>query len=270
MASTTANQRVAEFLLQSDQSGVPFRKAAIVAAISDRESNSTFRIPRNDMLIYPPECYPTRQILLLEEGNPALGTSMPKAWTADPEIMRRLNDVGWLNKAGTGLVSQFGKTDSLDTPNDAYASMFEWLIDKRKSAALSAFSIGPTQIFLKQAPLTGGKIDVFPKTFEDLWTFYTATEAAPQWRLGFWDYLKTDVASYPTPASTVCGSTQSATCVERYLQSFQTGLRDWSDPFWNNYARGFLGAVNRVWASARATGYNNDPRGDINKSRAVA
>jgi len=270
--ASTVNQRIDHFLKESDDLGVIFRKAAIVAAIATNESADTFGIARPKELVFPNTCLPTRQILLLEEGNPALGTKMKAGWTQDPELMKMLAENNFLGTAGDVVNSQIVQTDSIKSPNNSIATIFEWLIDRRKAEALGAFSIGPTQMFLRQSKMAGGigpnhfTVPSFPDDIEELWDFYTAPDYAMLWTTGFWDYLPVKVASYPTPSSTTCQVAIGDTCVETYLQSFQTGTLSWATTH-AGYAARFKNAVDNVWNIARKTGYNNDSMKDINKPR---
>jgi hypothetical protein len=272
--NTSVSQRIDDFLKASDKAGVIWRKAAIVAAVSVNETASTFSVKRDDLLVFPPECYPSRQILILEEGNPVLGTRLRTSWVQDAELMKYLAENSLLNpEAIDTLAKPFGVTDSLKNPNVQLAGLFEWLIDRRKAAALGAFSVGPTQMYLRQSKMAGGlngfSVPSFPDTIDDLWAFYTATTYEDLWITGFWDYLPTAVNNYPTPASSACGHAADNSCVESYLQKFQTGTRNWatSDA---GYAQGFSNAVKLVWSIAQKTGYDNDPKSDINKRRSQA
>jgi hypothetical protein len=272
--STTVKQRIADFLVESDKLGVIWRKAAIVAAVSVNESAATFSMKRDDLLVYPPECYPSRQTLIIEEGNPSLGTRLRTSWTSDAEIMARLAEQGWLNPGAPDQLSKaFGVTDLIKTPNVLLASLFEWLIDRRKTAALGAFSVGPTQMYLRQSKMAGGlngfTVPSFPDTIEDLWEFYTANTYATLWATGFWDYLSVTAASYPTPASSACGHANQSSCVEAYLQQFQTGTRNWASSD-AGYAQSFSNNVRLVWSTAKETGYDNDPRNEVNVRRTAA
>jgi len=252
----TVTDRLSEFLAVSAFAEIPWRKTAIVATVSVNESAATFLMPRADVL--PFKCISNRQILIMEEGNPSLGTMFKSAWQNDAEIMDELERRDLLAANGRQMVQSAMATDSLDNPNNAIAGLFEWLIDRRKAFAIGAFSLGPTQMYLRQSrlatPEPGFAIPSFPKTWEALWKFYAAPNSEEQWNSGFWDYLPTSATGYPTPSTPVCGSA-GGNCIETYLQSHQTGTRDWADPVWASYANRFKNNVNLVWSTGQAMGY---------------
>lgn len=273
ITSTTSDvrSRIADFLKRSDELKVPWRSAAIVAVVSVNESASTFNMPRSASLPYDVKCYPARQVLIAELGNPRLGTRLPVSWTQDEELMRYLAQNSLLSGfAADSLSESLAETDSLQKPNNGLAGLFEFLLDKRKLKALEVFSIGPTQMFLKQAPLTGGSLSMFPQDLNAIWAFYTMTDVKTAWDAGWWSYLKTNVFNYPTPNSTVCGHAESGACVESYLEMFQAGKRNWgTEAHWQKYAADFLRNVKMVWDIGRSNGYDTDPKADINKRRTI-
>jgi hypothetical protein len=149
------------------------------------------------------------------------------------------------------LTKEASTTDSGDSPNEALAYIFEWLMDRRKAPALASFSIGATQCYLMFGMLT--KPDYYEgiktraTSWQNLYDFYFARDVKSQFATGMWDYLNTTSSSYPLPGSPVCGSAGTVGCVETYLQQYQTGKRDWTAASNGDYARRFQSAVNQTW-----------------------
>lgn len=248
---TTVRQRLARFITESRDAGITWQQIVPVAAVSVNESGSVFRRLRRSGPL-PIACYPTRQVLALEMGNPFLGSRpLPQSWLTDAEIMDEMQRSGWLG-TNNQATRDFGRGDLPDAPNDNLAAMFEWLLDRRKLKALQAFSIGPTQMFLDLSPLTGGAMQSRFATFEALWDFYTARDVATSWRTGAWDYLMANPQL--TPAMQACGTDAGSHCVENWLQTRQTGFVPWTDERWRDYARRFKQAVDLVWEIGQSSG----------------
>lgn len=245
--------RMTKALTDMKEAGIPAGRALIVVATSANETSSCFGVDRTDALIYPKACYPRRQILRLEKGRSA-SNPLPKAWTDDKELMDRLLSMGFIATSGSNryVSSQSGVTaiDTCASPNNAAAYLFELLIDQRKLAALQAFSIGPTQMFLAYSPGLGASPGISSrfKTIDELWAFYTARSTADLMKGNNFDYLPTNRADTPAPG--VALST-----IESYLAAVQTGKVDWANPTWDTYAKGFQGAVNTTWDIARSIKY---------------
>lgn len=238
---TTVTTRLTRFLTESRDAGIPWQSAMSVAAVSINESGAIFRRRRRtDKAILNVACFPTRQILALEVGNPNLSNqALPVSWTSDPVIMEFMRANGWLG-TNNQATRAFGRADLPDNPNDDLATMFDFLIDQRKGTALGAYSIGPTQIFLRFSPLAGGTIaDRFP-TFENLWDFWTARTAKAQWDTNNWNYLTT--APLLRESAIQCGDALPGNnCVETWLQFHQTGTVDWKTGRFKDYAARFAG-----------------------------
>jgi hypothetical protein len=234
-----------------------------VAAVSGNESDGTFLVDRDPNLPYPVSCFPKRQILRLEVRNP-----LPRAWREDEELLQFLREHGWVLESG-GVVRSQAELNSLDNPangapNNALAHVFEWLLDNRRAEALGAFSIGPTQIYLRGSPAThvpgGWSQPAWGETVEDIFAFYAARDVQSLMDTGFLDYLRIDAAAYPTTASRACHgpgtcSSLPAGCVEKYLTCYQTGEVPWDERVWINYADGFKANLDAVWAQAAGLNY---------------
>jgi hypothetical protein len=192
-------------------------------------------------------------VLILEEGNPNLGGgALPKSWTNDGEIMEIMTTMNWLADE-THASKDFAAFDLPDSPNDNLGMMFEYLLDRRKGDAIGAFSIGPTQMYLRFSPLAEGGTSLPSRfsTWEDLWQFYTAEDLASQWEAGNpWSYLGTGLNT----SLQVCGNA-GAGCIERWLQMFQTGVRPWEETTWNNYAQRFKNNINLMNSIGLSVGY---------------
>jgi hypothetical protein len=117
--------------------------------------------------------------------------------------------------------------------------MFEWLFDQRKIRALEAFSVGPTQDYLRWAKaVTEADSWLFP-TLDDLWTFYTATDTGTMWDTSAFKRLTW--APKITTVSGVCGADNPSSCMEAWLEAHQTSTTlDWSSSRWRNYATNVL------------------------------
>jgi hypothetical protein len=168
------------------------------------------------------------------------------------------------------------------SPNDRLAFIFEWLMDRRKTAALAAFSVGPTQTFLNMGeapeidqdemvslrPITGRF-----RSIEHLASFYFAATAKELILNSHFDYLSTTSRYYPTDSFRQCRPTQItreqlfgnpntglspdpaiAGCIEAYLQAFQTSALNWNATRGTNIAKQILEAVKSIWALARQMG----------------
>lgn len=269
--------RLAMWLTECNANSINLRQALIVGAVSWNECACMMRVKRSEMLLMPPECYPQRPPMIVENGSAQLGTSFLNAWKNDPELMAVLKDHGWVNKAGTGLTSEASLTDAPKTPNDIIAWFFEWLMDQRKTAALGAYSIGPTQAYLKFSPLTGAKPGIPNRapTIENLFAFYTADNPQAMFQTGMFDYLPTNVSSYPRGGKGMTSGGGNASvgnpnAVETYLSNFQTGQRDWDDPVWKRYSAQFLNAVEQAWFlvqgdNSGAGGWKEDPFNDLGR-----
>lgn len=269
--SKTILARLQQWMAECNQLGVSFRQAAIVGAVAWNESACMMRVPRSQMLVYPNDCLPARPCLIVENGTPALGTKLLSSWTQDSKLMDALSSRGWLTADKTQLTAAVTGTDGVH-PNDVIAWIFEYLIDQRKTAAMAAYSIGPTQAYMKFSPLTGGASNIASRlpTIDDLWEFYTAVDAQAMFQTGIFDYLPTTISGYPTPNSQAgqgSAGVGNPINVETYLQSFQTGSRNWDDPAWSGYAKQFLAAVKAAWSAAQSLGgWTNDPQGDMGPS----
>jgi hypothetical protein len=248
----TVSDRIRAFLRESMEIGIPAYWAKTIATVSINESGSTFGIPRVSNVL-PVECYPTRQILILEEGNPFLNNlqeiPLPTSWLDDPEIADLLQDMGWRN--GNQASNSLAAYDTLGSPNSNLAGMFDFLMDRRKYEALGAFSVGPTQTYLRYAGFNGGNSDLFP-SFDDLWRFWTSTTTRERYDSHAWDYLDTNFRL--TDTLRVCGSAQNG-CIELWLQNHQTGARDWSSTRHAAYARNFAENRDLVSRLARELSY---------------
>lgn len=236
--------------------GVPFRKAAIIAAVSANETGNCFGVDRTTALVYPQSCYPRRQILRLEKGRSA-SNPLSKGWTSDQTLMSRLQSMGYVTNDGSGkwyVTANSGVTavDTCKEPNNAVAYLFEYLIDQRKLAALQAFSIGPTQQYLLYSPATLAAPGIASRfrTIDDLWAFYTATSITKLVSREWFDYLPTTRADYPTAANASSGAHRT------YLTAVQTGSAfDWSTSAGRDYLAGFTAAVLGTWDIAREISY---------------
>jgi len=271
----TILQRMQQWMNECCVLNIPFRQAAIVGAVAWNESACMMRVPRSQMLVYDSDCLPARPPLVIENGNPNFGTNFPASWTGDQDLMAAIKSRNWVNASGTQLLAAQSATDGV-VPNDTLAWIFEWLIDNRKAAAIGAYSIGPTQMYMKFSPLAspGQGIPSRLPTFDLLWAFYTATNALQQFQTQAFDYLPTTISGYPTPNSQAgngnagVGNTGN---VETYLQAFQTGSRDWDSAAMKTYARNFLAAVKAAWAAGRNAGqWLNDPSNDMAGSTSSA
>lgn len=251
-------ERLRQALIEMKTANVPAKKAAIIAAISTNESNNTFGLPRSKKLPYPVKCYPTRQVLIAEQGR-SNSNVLPKTWTTRSDLMSWLEAKKYVQTGSNGryFTEAITKYDSFETPNDDLAYLFEFLMDQAQDVPLRIFSVGPTQIYLNLAVFTGTPNAVKNRfnTMDDLFRFYTARDAGSLFGVWF-DYLATGVASYPTSASKICGAADSNACVEKYLQTYQTGLRDWSDPDMAGYATSFLASVQQVTALMKELKYS--------------
>lgn len=252
----TVRDRINRFLRESMELGKPWSQAAAVAAVSINETAGVFlatRLPGSGAASL--QCFPNRQVLALEVGNPNLGqANLPASWTGDAQIMDNMRGFGFLQPNSTRVTAEFARLD-LNPQNNNMCVMFEFLIDQRKLQALEVFSIGATQMFLRFSPLTGGAMASRFTTIEQLWKFWYARTIADLWDTGAWSYLF--AAPNISEALTQCGNANGAGCVEHWLQNRQTGAVDWAGNF-KEYARRFKETnIPLVYAEGRKIGYPN-------------
>lgn len=254
--SLSREQRLNKFMTAALGAGVPVRHAVIVAAVASQESGYLFKLPREEPLRRV-GCWPERQILMLEDGNPALGTIFPSRWRTDAEIMSFLTERGF-STDGRQLARQYNATDGAGgVPNNVLAEIFEFMIDRRKAHGVAAFSMGPTQAYLMWSPMVRNPgVPGRFTSWQQLWDIYTSTSVTTPFELGWYDYLKTNVVGFPMPGARACGNPDDATCVEYYLSRYQTGTRDWTNATWSGYAQRFADAVNHCWNVAYAINPN--------------
>jgi len=263
------HDRLDAMMAEAAEAGVPARRAVLFGLLSMNETNYTFGVRRPlESAVYPPECYPLRQILKIERGADD-HFPLTQTWLGDAEVMDHLRATNSLRSAPSGalvLTNEYAITDSIERPNLMVQNLFEWLIDRRKVDHLRAFSIGPTQMWLFYSPAANASETVmrnrFP-TLDDLWRFYTATDHATLLRspaVEDTSYLPLNVASFPTEATTSCGNAgvNAASCIECFLTRYQTGGGlDWESEQWSNYAKRVVAAIPVVYASARKAGYTS-------------
>jgi len=253
----TVRDRITRFLSDSKNLGIDWLSAASVAVASVNESGSLFFVERGEHGGYlPRDCFPYRQILALERGNPNLGDSpLPASWLGDPDVLKIMKNNGWLAGNGYQASADFAAPDLPSSPNNMMPHMIDWMLDQRKLKALEAFSIGATQMYLKWSPLTGGGLPSRFSTVESLWQFWTARTVKDLWDTGAWQYL-----TYGSPklSETLmhCGAATDNTCVEMWLQTRQTGTVDWTAAGWSDYARRVATTnIPLVYSVGRAIGY---------------
>lgn len=234
----TVSDRLKLFIRESAAIGIPWDHIWPVATVSVNESRAVFRRERVQAGgVLPFDCFPARQVLALERGNPNLNTtSLPDAWLNDDEVMAKMLERGYWT-GGRQVTRDFGRADLPTAPNDDLAFMFEWLMDRRKVEALAAFSVGATQNFLLFSPATGGdnsKLATLYPTLNDLWKFYTATNARALWDSGAW--VRLGQAPHLNSGLTQCGNASSSNCIEKWLQDHQTSRLPWDEEPWIGYA----------------------------------
>lgn len=252
----SVTERLRAFIAASMDLGIPWAKTFAVASVSVNESGAIFCRKKRNPAPFPDTCFHCRPVLILEEGNPNLqgtGVELPRSWQEDPEIMELMASMGWLQTSTTGAnlpraTTAFAAFDLPNSPNDNLAMMFEYMIDRRKGPQIGAFSVGPTQVYMRFSPLAGGTLASRFPTWESLWEFYTAKDVAALWESGAWDYL-----GHLSSNLVACGAT-GAGCVESYLERYQTGVRDWAGSF-GDYARRFKSNMTLVQSLGRELNY---------------
>jgi hypothetical protein len=272
-ASTVAERRYL-WLAASKDAGIPVRRAVITVATAHNESNTTRAVRRGHGLPFGyPDC--SRQILRLERGQS--GQPFIDSWQNDDELLAYLDSNGWTKRNGQGLWTASGGLDdydSMEKPNTALATVFEYIIDTRRGRHLAAFSVGPTQIYLYYSPLvrddpassrTTGIIEERFPTWESLYAFWFSIGGIRGYMENTaFDYLRTKASNYPLPGAAACAAVPSdggtcsswpSNCVQSYLTCFQTGQVPWEDQIWASYASRFAQAVNECWMTANELGY---------------
>jgi len=260
-----AYERLTAFMSDCKDAGVPRKRALIIAALSWPETQAAFFLPMSGVYA-DATCYPVRQILALERGNPRLNNDLPDGARADAALMQFLNASGFLNTNGKRVTDAVGRTDNAVTPNDQLSTIFEWCIDNRNGSGIGLFSIGPTQMYLAYSPLStigpANKMTGRFSQWDDLWYFYTAPDVATLTsRTPSGDdplaYLPTNVSSFPTPGVTaLCGSAGDADCIETYLANYQRGSSiDWNTKSNADYANMVIATFNAMSQYADSINY---------------
>lgn len=251
----SARNAMVKFMRESSSVGRTWAEILPVAAVSVNESGCLFIRDAQPGTVLPVECFPTRQILALEVGNATRDAgAMPRSWSSDEQIMSFLQASNYISSpTARAISSRYCSDDVRSSRNEHIARIFAWLLDNHKWQALEAFAIGPTQVFLSQAPLCGGPILSFPSTPEQVWRFYTARTVSAQWAAYNWTYLPTN--GTPREDIPVVGEKSSSlSTVEGWLTYYQTGSREWDQPVWNNYATRFKRAVTLAYSVGRELG----------------
>lgn len=246
-------ERIRAFLTECKTANVPWRRAAILAAIAGPESSCCAYAERRveAQLISDPPCWPTRPVLVLERGSTRLGEPLPKAWLDDPEAMSMLKSRGYLANNGRFVQGEANTIDRpwIGKPNNAIAYMLEWVIDKRKGPLLGAFGMGMTQMFLALSPLAGGKLASRFGDWDKLFKFYTYQSGAAIANDESSTYLPL-TGAYPTPDT-------SDEANKGYLSQYQTGTNvDW-DGAWASYYATFRNALVTAWSLGASMSYPN-------------
>lgn len=273
LAELSLNSRRAAVLRLVKAGQLSWRRTAIIMAISTEETGMTFGIPRSAALPFDPQCFPFRQSLILERGAEVFNSPLPEDWRDDRDIMDMLRGTdSIITKNGQPMVpiAVTHPPDILNTPNDRLAFIFEWLLDNRKVTALGAWSVGPTQVFLRfgEAPELGNNLFITGRfrSVEHLAQFYFARSVTDLVTNSHFDYLKLDTRSYPTDSVRVCdvgpltrddviNDPSIRGCIQTYLQrTGQTGALDWSSARGRNIATQIANAVQNIWQLARSMG----------------
>lgn len=165
-------------LSEAKAAGIERGRAVSYIALSWRETAVEWTtVRRAPPLLFPLIKCPCRTAVGLERaGNGCFRLEVVQ----NPEAMAFLQENGWV-KFAVPPESTTGDTCSMpngqmNVPNsDAVAAFFEWAIDKRSVPLLGSFSLGPTQMWLRQSQVGGQFQCGFPTDWNDIWSLYTSS-----------------------------------------------------------------------------------------------
>jgi len=158
--------------------GVDPFKARSLITISMNETNTVWTVPRlrdDKQLWYPTPTACCRLVIGWEfagsRDNPGV-----RHLPASPADRDQLVKMGVIDAAGKPTTRLKTGADRLTL----IAKWFEFTIDRRDALSLQNFSMGPTQMFLFFAKVTGLNAGSpgFPDSFDDLWDYYTSMDCA--------------------------------------------------------------------------------------------
>jgi hypothetical protein len=161
-----------------------------------------------------------------------------------------------------GAQGLYAITGKFTEPNgDIIAALLEWAIINRKANLLKSFSIGPTQMWMAQTPMSydyvsrvgyegvypAGRVATYPQTWEALFSYYTSRTSEDMFQ--YMSYLDSSSAPGLDPSNedkaiAFLRNKQTGTSpgvAEQYYSSFFKGNLVWAA---NQWARIACGQVN--------------------------
>lgn len=199
---TARNNRATVALAAARDNAIDKAFAITAVAISMSECNANWIIPRRGEMPYDLACYPSRICVGIEPyARSDVGGS--GAWypsvVAEPVTLTEIQNLGGAREEG-GL--QLITGDFTKPNTDTAATLFEFALVNRDPALLKAFSIGPTQMWMAQTPMSiqyvqavgkegvypAGQPATFPQTWEDIFDFYTSRDTPNVFK--HLDYIK--------------------------------------------------------------------------------
>lgn len=246
--------RMRQALQSAKDEGVPRPKAVSLVAISTRESNSEWIVPRYTAVAQE-ECKWRVTVGIEFKAIRREADKTYLIWRdevlADAEAVAWLQQygmIGWSNAHGAYLAGP-----ALKLNGDENAAFFEWVVSHQKGSVLTTFSIGATQQWMKQTPMAGYTAPCgFPTSWEDLWDLYininagVAMQKVTYLDKGVCGAPEYPAVNYSTAKAWLMRHTGSAAGADKYLTGEGT-----SAP--SVYA--FPNALTRAQEEADAIGY---------------
>lgn len=213
-SSTARSNRAVTALAAARDNGIDKAFAITAVAISMSECNAFWIMPRRGEMPYDMNCYPSRVCVGIEPYAKSdvggAGAWYPSV-VADNVALTQIQNQGGAAPAGGGLQLITGPFTQANS--DAAASLFEFALVMRDPSLLKSFSIGPTQMWMAQTPMSiqyvqavgkegvspAGQPATFPQTWEDVFDLYTSRDTPNVFK--HLDYIKSGTLPGSDPAN---------------------------------------------------------------------
>jgi hypothetical protein len=201
------NDRIVQAVKDMLEAGVSKPEAQSIVAVSVRESSCLWQLKRESTLSYATnECWAFRLLVGFEpsdfvykrDANGQLvlsnGQRIIDQQVIPGPVAKDADAVNWLQSKGLIADGSYwaGQGRIVDPKSPPYfvakgallipghpiiAAFFEWVVGMRKAALLTAFSIGPTMMYMRQSKMAAdalgsGYTEGWPKTWDELFEMY--------------------------------------------------------------------------------------------------
>lgn len=193
IARMSEAQRIEALIKDARAGGVPKRMYITLIALSGRECGYQWFTERTgDTRLLYVDCWSCRTCVGYEPSSYNGKSVWNSAITQEQAVVNFMDRMGMLKKTdystGSSGRRYYPVSGNIGAPNGPRVQqMFELMLVAREAALLPAFSIGPTQMWLGQSPLSNayiatqhfpveaaGNVPTFPATWDDLASFYSA------------------------------------------------------------------------------------------------